>query len=89
VGTQISDDGIFGDGDWSLQVPTVSGDVETGYIASLTVGVDTTTEPSAGGGMGNGGPGGGAPGGDGGPGGEMPPGDAPSGDGQPPQNDQS
>ena len=80
VGTQISDDGIFGDGDWSLQVPTISGDVETGYIASLTVGVDTTTEPSAGGGMGSGGPGGegGPGGGEGGPGGEMPPGDGQS-----------
>ncbi|WP_314853777.1 intradiol ring-cleavage dioxygenase [uncultured Microbacterium sp.] len=58
VGTQISDDSIFGDGDWSLQVPTISGDITSGYVATLAVAVDTTTEPSVSdmGGGGGGGP---------------------------------
>jgi protocatechuate 3,4-dioxygenase beta subunit len=59
VGTSISDDTIFADGS-DLQVPTVSGDASSGYTASLTVNVDTTTQPSAGG-MGGGPRGGGAP----------------------------
>lgn len=59
VGTSISDDNIFADGS-DLQVPTVSGDASSGYTASLTVNVDTTTQPSAAG-MGGGPQGGGAP----------------------------
>ncbi|MFE8013821.1 intradiol ring-cleavage dioxygenase [Streptomyces antibioticus] len=50
VGNKISDDDIFGDGDWRLQTPEVSGSVGSGYTAKLTVGVDTTTEPTRGGG---------------------------------------
>lgn len=65
VGTEISDDGLFGEGDWSLQAPTVTGDAASGYAATLSVGIDTTTEPSAGG---EGGPGEqGGPDGQGGP----------------------
>lgn len=81
VGTKIADDNLFGEGDWTLQVPTITGDAESGYTATLEVKVDTATEPSAGG-MG-GGPG--AGGGDGGPnggpgGGEPPSGEPPSGE---------
>ncbi|MEZ5092992.1 intradiol ring-cleavage dioxygenase [Nocardioides sp.] len=76
VGTQISDDHIFGDGDWQLEVPTIKGSVDAGYTATLTVNIDTTTTPSV---TSGGGPGGGGPGGDGGPGGTPPSGDPPSG----------
>ena len=55
VGTEITDDGIFSDGDWSLQVPTITGDVDSGYVAKLVIGVDTTTEATGGGGGGGGG----------------------------------
>lgn len=86
VGTQISDDDIFGEGDWSLQVPTVSGDVSGGYTASLTVNIDTTTTPTRGGTGSGGGPGGGGPSGGpdggGGPGGEPPSGNPPNGGSQ-------
>ncbi|PZQ90362.1 MAG: 3,4-dioxygenase subunit beta [Leifsonia xyli] len=83
VGTQVSDDDIFGEGDWSLQVPTVSGDVSSGYIASLNVAIDTSTAADRGGSTGGGGGMSGG-GGQGGPG-QMPSG-AP-GDGQaPPSN---
>ncbi|GAB3989000.1 dioxygenase family protein [Nocardioides marmoraquaticus] len=53
----IDDDGIFGDG-YDLQLPTLRGDAESGFVGSLTVDVDTTTEPGnaqmggGGGGMG-------------------------------------
>ncbi|WP_395571391.1 hypothetical protein [Streptomyces sp. BK79] len=49
VGTRVSDDDIFGEGDWKLQVPTVSGDAGSGYVAKLDVGVDTDTQPTRGG----------------------------------------
>jgi len=63
VGTDFTDDGIFGDGDWELQVPTVTGGTESGYAATLAVGVDTTTTATGGGGMAEGpGAGGQAPG---------------------------
>lgn len=55
----LESDNIFSDDTEGLQMAAVSGDVSTGYIASLVVGVDTTTEPTSSG-MG-GGPGGGAP----------------------------
>ncbi|MCL8014914.1 intradiol ring-cleavage dioxygenase [Streptomyces sp. AS02] len=58
VGTEISDDDIFAEGDWKLQVPTVSGNVTSGYTAELTFGVDTTTQPTRGGGGGDQPPGG-------------------------------
>jgi protocatechuate 3,4-dioxygenase beta subunit len=62
VGTKISDDNIFGDGDWKLEVPTIKGDVDSGYTATLTVNIDTTTTPSVTGGGPGGGPGDGGPG---------------------------
>jgi protocatechuate 3,4-dioxygenase beta subunit len=61
VGTAISDDHLFGEGDWSLQVPTISGDATAGYTASLTVSIDTTTAATGGSGGGGGMPGGGNP----------------------------
>lgn len=54
----LEDDVIFSDGS-ELQLGTFTGDVSSGYVGSLRVGVDTTTEPSDGGS--GGGPGGGAP----------------------------
>lgn len=45
VGTKISDDLIFGAGDWHLQVPTVKGSVTSGYTATLTAKIDTKTKP--------------------------------------------
>ncbi|KAF0848724.1 intradiol ring-cleavage dioxygenase [Nocardia caishijiensis] len=55
----IDDDGIFRDG-YDTQLPTYSGDAASGFVAALTVAVDTTTEPGAPGGgappMGNGAP---------------------------------
>lgn len=82
VGTAISDDGIFAEGDWNLQVPTITGDITSGYVGRLAVGVDTTTEATGGGGGGGMPPGGGGgmpPGGGGGmpPGGGTPPGGGP------------
>ncbi|MBM7279098.1 3,4-dioxygenase subunit beta [Gordonia rubripertincta] len=50
VGAAISDDGIFAEGDWNLQVPTITGDITSGYVGKLAVGVDTTTEATSGGG---------------------------------------
>ncbi|GAA1655779.1 intradiol ring-cleavage dioxygenase [Microbacterium flavum] len=61
VGTQITDDSLFADGDSSLQVPTITGDAATGYVATLAVAIDTTTQPMAGGGGGGMGGGGGRP----------------------------
>lgn len=62
VGTKIAHDDIFGDGDWKLQVPTITGDAESGYTATLTVSIDTSTTPTGGGSgdrANDGGPGGG------------------------------
>ncbi|MGV8875426.1 MAG: 3,4-dioxygenase subunit beta [Rhodococcus sp. (in: high G+C Gram-positive bacteria)] len=56
IGT-IEDDMVFADG-YELEMGTYSGDATSGYVGSLAVAVDTTTEPAAGGG--------GAPGGGGG-----------------------
>ena len=56
----LASDNVFGDDSGALQVASVAGGVSTGYTASLVVGVDTTTTPSAGA----------APGGRGGPGGD-------------------
>jgi len=78
VGTAISDDGIFADGDWNLQVPTITGDITSGYVGRLAVGVDTTTEATGGGGGGGMPPGGG--------GGGMPPGGGTPPNGGPPSN---
>ncbi|WP_394553061.1 3,4-dioxygenase subunit beta [Agromyces sp. MMS24-JH15] len=59
VGTAIADDGIFGDGDWTLQVPTITGSAGAGYVGALAVAIDTATTPGGGGMGGPGGPGGG------------------------------
>lgn len=61
----LSSDGVFGDDGGIHQIATMSGGVDAGYAAALTVPVDTTTEPAAGGG--------------GAPGGDEPPGDRPGG----------
>ncbi|PRA82251.1 intradiol ring-cleavage dioxygenase [Microbacterium sp. MYb66] len=59
--TTLAGDNVFGDDAGALQVATVTGDVSTGYTATLVVGVDTSTTPAAGAapGGGQGGPGGG------------------------------
>ncbi|MEV7610138.1 intradiol ring-cleavage dioxygenase [Microbacterium sp. NPDC089320] len=46
--TSLAGDNVFGDDSGALQLATVSGDASSGYTATLVVGVDTTTEPSAG-----------------------------------------
>lgn len=61
----LDNDNVFGDG-YELQMGTFTGDTTTGYVGSLPVAVDTTTEPTmdsappTGGGTG-GGPAGGTP----------------------------
>lgn len=64
---------MFSDGADS-QLPVATGDVDSGYVLTITVGVDTTTEPT-GGGMGGRG---GGPGGAGGTPPSGPPTDQPS-----------
>ncbi len=49
VGAQPADDRLFGDGDVNLQLPTMTGDVASGYAGSLPVAIDTTTAPGGGG----------------------------------------
>jgi protocatechuate 3,4-dioxygenase beta subunit len=44
----LDTDGIFADDAAEHQLATVTGDVDTGYTATLTVGVDTATAPTAG-----------------------------------------
>ncbi|WP_120004107.1 intradiol ring-cleavage dioxygenase [Nesterenkonia muleiensis] len=70
----VETDNVFGEDGGELQMATVSGDLSTGYTASLVVRVDTTTAPSAGGG---------APGGETPPGGEQAPGGPGPGDAGP------
>jgi len=68
----LDTDNVFGDDGGASQLATVTGDVSTGYVATLVVPVDTTTEPTGGGAApGGGGPAGGGQG-DGGPGGAPP-----------------
>ncbi|NYD68145.1 intradiol ring-cleavage dioxygenase [Agromyces atrinae] len=61
----LDSDNVFGDDGGALQLATVTGDTTSGYVVSLTVGVDTSTTPSVSeapsGGQG-GGPGGTPPG---------------------------
>ncbi|GID30277.1 intradiol ring-cleavage dioxygenase [Paractinoplanes brasiliensis] len=59
----LASDNVFGDDEAALQMGAVSGDVSSGFTVTLTVKVDTTTQPS----------GGGAPGGAGGGTGGTPP----------------
>ncbi|MFC8302254.1 intradiol ring-cleavage dioxygenase [Specibacter sp. NPDC057265] len=69
----LETDNVFSDDGGALQLATVSGDATAGYRVELTVGIDTTTTPSAGaapGGMGGGTPPEGGP--EGGPGGTPP-----------------
>lgn len=75
----LDTDNVFGDDGGELQLAAVSGDVESGYTATLTVRVDTTTEPTGGAAPG-GNPGGGGPG----EGGAPPEGGTPP-DGAPPE----
>lgn len=77
----LETDNVFGEDAGALQMPTISGDVDSGYITSLVVRVDTTTEPSAGAAPAGGGPGGGGGEGAGPGGGEPPTGESP---GEPP-----
>lgn len=44
----LADDNVFGDDDGVHQLATVTGDVTAGYAVSLTVPVDTGTEPAGG-----------------------------------------
>jgi protocatechuate 3,4-dioxygenase beta subunit len=69
----LESDNVFGDDGGASQLAAVTGDTAQGYVASLTVPVDTATEPTGGSAPG----GGGSDGGRGGPGGE-PPSGAPS-----------
>ncbi|MEW2461447.1 intradiol ring-cleavage dioxygenase [Microbacterium sp. K41] len=46
--TSLDADMVFGDDGGALQLASIAGDTGTGYRASLMVGVDTTTTPSAG-----------------------------------------
>ncbi|TXK19037.1 intradiol ring-cleavage dioxygenase [Homoserinibacter sp. GY 40078] len=66
----LDTDNVFGEDGGALQLATVSGDVDSGYTASLVARVDTTTTPSSGDAPSGGGQGGGQ--------GDTPPGDAPS-----------
>ena len=56
----LAGDNVFGDDSAALQMATISGDTSRGYVASLAVRVDITTQatagsaPSGGGGPGNG-----------------------------------
>lgn len=76
----LTSDNVFGDDGGIHQLASVTGDVASGYVATLTVPVDTTTEPTSGSapsgggeaGPGSGMPDGEMPGGEGGPGGEPP-----------------
>ncbi|WP_417235369.1 intradiol ring-cleavage dioxygenase [Arthrobacter sp.] len=76
AGVTLAGDNVFGDDGGVHQLAQVTGSVKEGYQVSLTVGVDTGTEPTGGGApAGGGGPGGGGPGEggappSGGPGGE-------------------
>ena len=45
----LSTDNVFGDDGGVSQLPTVTGDVSSGYTVALAVGVDTTTTPTGGG----------------------------------------
>ncbi|MCK2035597.1 intradiol ring-cleavage dioxygenase [Microbacterium sp. SSW1-49] len=58
----LASDNVFGDDSAALQLATVTGDVASGYAATLVVGIDTATTPTAGA----------APGGSAGGGGEPP-----------------
>ncbi|MGX6509009.1 intradiol ring-cleavage dioxygenase [Rhodococcus sp. SJ-2] len=56
----LDNDNVFGDG-YDLQMGTFSGSTDSGYVGSLAVAVDTTTEPTGGGAPPEGAPMGGEP----------------------------
>ncbi|WP_328811540.1 intradiol ring-cleavage dioxygenase [Rhodococcus sp. NBC_00294] len=56
----LDNDNVFGDGH-DLEMGTFTGDPTSGYVGSLAVAIDTTTEPAAGAAPAGGGPGGGQP----------------------------
>ncbi|GAA2246724.1 intradiol ring-cleavage dioxygenase [Herbiconiux moechotypicola] len=73
----LDSDNVFGEDGGALQLATVSGDIDSGYVVSLTVRVDTSTTPTSGsapsgGGEGGGGGQGGTPPSGGGGGGTPP-----------------
>ncbi len=78
----VEDDGIFADS-VDQQMPTVRGSIADGYVATLTVNVDTTTKPTSGGEGGDGKP----P--SGGGGGRPPSGGKPPSSGKPPSGSAS
>jgi protocatechuate 3,4-dioxygenase beta subunit len=47
----LATDGVFADDGGASQLGTVTGDVDDGYVVKLAVRVDTSTEPSGGGGV--------------------------------------
>ncbi|WP_181274800.1 dioxygenase family protein [Brevibacterium oceani] len=53
-GVTLDDDNVFGDDSGVNQMATLSGDVDSGYVASLNVAIDTSTESNTGGGGGGG-----------------------------------
>jgi protocatechuate 3,4-dioxygenase beta subunit len=59
----LATDNVFADDNGASQLATVTGNVSAGYQVSLTVRVDTTTQPSGGSAPGGPGPGGTPPGG--------------------------
>ena len=73
----LDSDNVFGDDGGELQLATVTGDADSGYMVALTVRIDTRTAPSAGSVPSGGMPGGGAPPTGGPGGGGTPPTDRP------------
>jgi protocatechuate 3,4-dioxygenase beta subunit len=63
AGVSLETDGIFSDDGAGTQLATVTGDVASGYLVSLSVGVDTTTAAGGGSMSGGGAPPSGGPGG--------------------------
>ncbi|MGI4894753.1 MAG: intradiol ring-cleavage dioxygenase [Janthinobacterium lividum] len=60
----LAGDNVFGDDSGATQTPTVTGDATNGYVLTHTIGVDTSTTPTAGSApAGGGGGAGGGPGG--------------------------
>ena len=57
----LANDNVFGDDGGELQLATATGDVTNGYVVTLDVPVDTSTEPTAGTAPSGGGGGGGTP----------------------------
>ncbi|GAB3073729.1 intradiol ring-cleavage dioxygenase [Nocardioides zeae] len=84
----LETDNVFSDG-YELEMGTFTGDVDAGYVGSLAVAIDTTTEAGAGAAPGGGGGEGGGPGGGGGEGGGSGGEGGGPGGGQPPTDGQA